>query len=352
MGKELKITDLQPGMKPVKDYKVGDQVVFPKGVPLTEEQVEWLQKHFQKQMKSGGKQEKLADYRKNIIESPEFEGFSADYTSSIDKTRVTFNQVLEADGEVDSEELLDNVESVLQNCGDVFGNVIMMLQNMEDLDDSTYAHSVNVALLATMLGRKLKMSEDEIRIVSIGGLLHDIGKLKIPELIIQKPGRLSPEEYKIIQLHPLEGYKLLRNKGLSEDILMCVLQHHERCDGSGYPYGAKGNRINKYAKVVAIANAFEALTSQRVYRDALCPFAAIRRLEEERFEKYEIGYLLTFLEYIVEVYVGMDVRLSNGKRAKVVLPNSKDWSRPLVQTREGFLDLSREGKALNIVEVL
>lgn len=351
MGREFKISDIKPGMKPARDYKVGDQVVFPKGVPLTEEQVVWLQKHLEKQMKAGSRQEKLADYRKHIVESPEFESFSEDYHSSIDKTRVTFNQVLEADGEVNSEELLESVESVLENCGGVFGNVIMMLQNMEEMDDSTYAHSVNVALLATMLGRKLKMSEEEVRIVSVGGLLHDIGKLKMPEIIIQKPGRLSPEEFKIIQQHPLEGYKLLRNRGLSEDILMCVLQHHERCDGTGYPYNAMGNRINKYAKVVAIANAFEALTSQRIYRDALCPFEAMRILEEERFEKYDIGYLLTFLEYIVEVYVGMDVKLSNGKRGKIVLTNANDLSRPLVRTRDGFVDLSRQ-KDINIEEVL
>lgn len=348
----LRVEDLKPGMRPAQDYRIGDQIVFPKGVPLTEEQVAWIQDLIRKQSKASAKPGQLADYRKNIVESKEFVRFEKGYESSIDKTRVTFNQVLQADEEVDEEELLEGVEECLQSCGGVFGNVIMMLQNMNGLDESTYAHCVNVSLLSAMLGRKLKLSEEEIRILSLGGLLHDIGKLKMPEQIIQKPTQLSAEEFTIVKRHPIEGYKLLRNKGLPEDVLMCVLQHHERCDGSGYPYGAKREQINKYAQIVAIANVFESLTSNRVYREAISPFAAMRVFEEERYEKYELKYLLTFLEYIVQVYVGMDVLLSNGERGTIVLANQQDLSRPLIRTKNGFIDLSKEGKDLTIKEIL
>lgn len=348
----LRVEDLKPGMRPAQDYRIGDQVVFPKGVPLTEDQVAWLQDLLKKQEKAAAKAEKLTDYRKHIVESREFVQFEENYQASIDKTRVSFNQVLEADGDIDKETVLEGVNECLEDCGGVFGNMIMMLQNLEGLDDSTYAHCVNVSLLASMLGKKLNFQKEEIKILSLGGLLHDIGKLKMPEHILQKPEYFHEKEFAAIRKHPMEGYKLLSKKGLPEDVLMCVLQHHERCDGSGYPYGVKRNQINKYARVVAIADVFEALTSNRVYQEAMTPFEAMRILEEERYEKYEMEYLLTFLEYIAEVYVGMDVRLSNGRKGTIIMANKQDLSRPLIRTKDGFLDLSKQAKDLVIKEIL
>jgi putative nucleotidyltransferase with HDIG domain len=294
----------------------------------------------------------MADYRRHIVESKEFVQFDRNYHASVDLTRDTFSRLLSSDGKVDSGELLQEVDDCLGNCSRVFGNLIMMLQSMDGLDEPMYAHCVNVSLLAAMLGMKLKFSDQEIQILLAGGLFHDIGKLRIPERIIHKPGELSEEEFHIVKRHPMEGYKLLRNKGFSEDVLMCVLQHHERCDGTGYPYGVKRDQINKYARLIAIADVFEELTTNRVYRSALSPFAAMRVLEEERYEKYEMEYLLTFLEYIVEVYVGMDVNLSNGETGKIILPNQQDLSRPLIQTKDGFIDLARESKDVTIKEIL
>ena len=349
----LRVEDLKPGMRPAQDYRIGDQVVFPKGVPLTADQVAWLQDLIRKQEKAAAKSSgKLTDYRKNIVESEEFVQFEENYQASIDKTRVSFNQVLEADGEIDKEQVLEGVNECLEDCGGVFGSMIMMLQNLEGLDDSTYAHCVNVSLLSSMLGEKLNLKKEEIKILSLGGLLHDIGKLKMPEQIVQKPEYFHEKESAAIKKHPMEGYKLLSKKGLPEDVLMCVLQHHERCDGSGYPYGVKRAQINKYARIVAIADVFEALTSNRVYQEAMTPFEAMRILEEERYEKYEMEYLLTFLEYIAEVYVGMNVRLSNGKTGKIVMANRQALSRPLIQTKDGFIDLSKESKDLVIEEIL
>lgn len=347
----LRIEDLKAGMRPAQDFRIGDQIVFPKGVPLTEEQVAWIKELIKKQKQAAKRKEQSAAYHKNIVESEQFSKFEKSYTSSVDWAKVTFNQLLMADGKANSEAMFESVNTCLESCGGVFGNMIMMLQNLEDMDNSTYAHCVNVSLLASMLGEKLGLSKEEIKTLSIGGLFHDIGKLKIPERIIQKPERLDDKEFAIIKRHPMEGYKLLRYKGFSEDILMCVLQHHERCDGTGYPYGAKRDQINKYARIVAIADVFEALTSNRVYRDALSPFDAMRIFEEERYEKYDIGYLLTFLEYVVEVYTGMDVRLSDGSIGKIILSNDKDLSRPLIETENGFIDMSKK-KDLSIKEIL
>ena len=110
-----------------------------------------------------------------------------------------------------------------------------MLHNMREMDDSTYVHSINVALIATVLGRWLHMSEEELKILTSSGLLHDIGKLLIPKEILTKPKKLTEEEYTIIKTHPKKGFELLKTLDLDERILFSTLAHHERCDGSGYP---------------------------------------------------------------------------------------------------------------------
>lgn len=347
MTRIIKIMELQVGMRLANDFYEDGQLKIEKGMPLTAEQVEIIQRNWHKKVKYYLEHEEIANGRKLIRETKEFHEFSKDYHKSISTAKVVFNSVLEDDMDVDTEEMCHLIDEMLENCGSTFGNIVIMLNNIEGYDDSTYAHSINVSLLATMIGKKLGFNEEEQRILAVGGLLHDVGKLKVPEEIIKKAGKLNEEEYDAVKNHPGEGYKLLKSKGLEEDILLCVLQHHEKCDGSGYPYGIGRDEINKYAKVIAIADVYDALTSNRVYRNALCPFIAAEIFEEESYEKYEVEYLLPFLHYIVEVYVGMDVILSNGEKGRVVMINQDNLSKPLLKTNAGFVDLSKsEGIAI------
>ena len=125
---------------------------------------------------------------------------------------------------------------------------------MREYDDETYVHSMNVALICNIFARWLRMSEEEIAKATTSGLLHDIGKIKIPDSILKKPDKLTKQEFNIIKRHPQEGYRLLLDSKLDEDVLNAVLMHHERCDGSGYPFGLMANQIGTYAKMVAIAD--------------------------------------------------------------------------------------------------
>lgn len=142
---------------------------------------------------------------------------------------------------------------------------------LDSRDPHTMCHSENVAKYSLQIAEKMRLSKETCDIIRKGALLHDIGKIGIPEHILQKHGRLTNEEYKIIQSHPKIGYEMIKHVGNFHDngILDIVLYHHERFDGKGYPAGLKGNQIPLYARIVAVADTFDAMTTKRVYRDEL-----------------------------------------------------------------------------------
>ena len=144
----------------------------------------------------------------------------------------------------------------------------------------------------------------------------------------------------MVKTHPQEGYRILQNTSLDQEVLNAVLMHHERCDGTGYPYGLIGERIGFYAKMVCIADVYDAMTSARIYRGPLCPFKAIALFESEGPQRYDPALIMTFLENVVNTYLLNSVRLSNGLTGKIVFVHREKLSAPTVQTEHGFLDLS------------
>lgn len=237
--------------------------------------------------------------------------------------------------------MLDDTLKLLQADG---GNVnfFNMLHNMRAYDDLTYAHCLNVALICNVFAGWLHFSQEDTELATLCGLFHDIGKLCIPDSIIKKPDRLTNEEYDVIKTHTIEGYKILQNQPVNDHIKNAALMHHERCDGSGYPFGLTGNRIDKFAKIVSIADVYDAMTAARVYRGPLCPFTVIDIFEKEGLQKYESEYILCFLKNVVLTYIGQHVRLTNGQEGDVVFINPQQFSRPMIQCGNTFVDLSRQ----------
>ncbi len=149
-------------------------------------------------------------------------------------------------------------------------------------DYTTFTHSANVALYSTMLAKALGLSNEEIKQITAGGLLHDLGKLEIPESILCKPGRLDEDEFRIIQMHPTLGFRrLMHRDDLTYGQLMMVYQHHERLDGSGYPVGVPDAEIHPWAKLCAVVDVFEAVTSIRPYRKPMPRSEAIELLRRD-----------------------------------------------------------------------
>ena len=199
-----------------------------------------------------------------------------------------------SDSVSDIEGLIKKISGFLskkRNYRDVFA----VLQDVYAADDGTFVHSLNVALICYVFAGWLGFTKAEQRTATLCGLFHDVGKISISEDIIKKPGKLSDDERDEMKKHTINGYNLLVASG-ETDIHVCnaALMHHERMDGSGYPYGLKGVQIDKFARIVAIADVYDALTAERVYRKAIRVDKVLTILQEEK-DGYDEEYLMVFL---------------------------------------------------------
>lgn len=282
-----------------------------------------------------------ASYSQKLKSSPEFQRFQVDFTLRSQDLKNCFDAYLSDGGTVNKEELLSKTISLVgpkQTTLDVFD----MLHNMRQVNDSTYAHSLNVAIISRIIGKWLHFSNEELDTLTLAGLLHDIGKTKIPDEVLNKDGKLTDEEFQMIRNHPKYGYDILKSQPLNSHIKKAALMHHERCDGSGYPMGLTMEEIDDYALIIAIADVYDAMTAARSYRAPLCPFEVIAEFEKDGLQKYKPKYILTFLENIANAYQNNRVMLSDGTSARIVLLNHRRLSRPLVQLDDGAcIDLEK-----------
>lgn len=273
--------------------------------------------------------------------SPKFIQFQNTFQENVGELRGQINAIVEKNAPIDVDTMIGSTLSMIESQDNPYA-VFDMLHNMRQFDDLTYAHSLNVALICNVFAHWLSMSEEEIKLATACGMLHDIGKLKIDDAIIKKPGKLTDEEYRQIKSHPVEGYKILLNQDINPHIKNAALMHHEKCDGSGYPLKLTSEKIDKYAKLVSIADVYDAMTSARVYRGALCPFKVIEIFENEGLHKYDITYIMTFLENVVNTYINNRVLLSDGRIGTITWINKQCLSKPLIQLEDGeFVELSK-----------
>ncbi len=289
-------------------------------------------------------------YSERIRDSKEFKDFKRSFDQATESFSFQLNQMVENNAVVNSEEMLSEPLKLIERAGSG-SNAFDMIHNMRDYDDLTYAHSMNVALLNYVSASWLDWSEEDKKLAMLCGMLHDIGKLQVSHAILTKPGKLDPIEYKHIQKHPIFGYKSLSDKGLDEHVLNTALMHHERNDGSGYPLQLTGDAIDRFARLTAISDVYEAMTAARVYRGPLCPFRVIEIFEEEGFEKYDPEFILTFLTNVGATYVRNACVLNDGREGEIIMLNKEKLSRPVVQCGYDYVNLM-ERPDLFIAELL
>ncbi|WP_461479721.1 HD-GYP domain-containing protein [Paenibacillus sp. PvR148] len=215
-----------------------------------------------------------------------------------------------------------------------------ILLALETQDDDTFKHSVGVSVMAGLIGKWLGLSVQERVRISMAGLFHDVGKLFVPLSILHKPGKLDDNEFREIKRHSQYGYELLRREsGLDPLIALAALQHHEREDGSGYPAGLSGNRLEQVSKIVAVADVFHAMSSKRAYRNALPLFDVLQSIADHAYGLLEPGIVRCFIRHMTECMIGSRVSLSDGTQATVVMVHVGDPFRPLVYGSGQFIDL-------------
>ncbi|MCL6602721.1 MAG: HD-GYP domain-containing protein [Paenibacillus sp.] len=213
---------------------------------------------------------------------------------------------------------------------------MIMLLDMHTADNYLYVHSLNVCLYTLVLGIAHGYSKNDLKVIGLGSLLHDIGKTQIPTKIVQKPGMLSDEEFRHMQAHTEIGYRILKEEpNIPLLAAHCALQHHERIDGSGYPRGLTGPQIHEYAKWLGVADSYDAMTSNRIYKKAMLPHQAVEALYVGSGTLYEQKQLELFRDRVAIYPLGLTVTLSTGESGVVVKIDPSTPHRPVVRVLTG-----------------
>ncbi len=221
--------------------------------------------------------------------------------------------------------------------------ILKTLNKLRDADDYTYYHSVNVSFYAMLLGGWLNLARNDIKIIIQAALMHDIGKTKIPNELLNKKGVLSIKEFEEIRRHAIYGYEMVRNNPeIPEDVKDVILMHHEREDRSGYPLQASDYDLSIYTKIVSVADVYEAMTSNRPYKKALTPFEAFEEFHITCRGRLNMQLVNTLLYNLSRYYIGSTVVLNTGQLANIAyIPPQCIW-KPIIDMGSKFLDLSRE----------
>jgi HD-GYP domain-containing protein (c-di-GMP phosphodiesterase class II) len=227
--------------------------------------------------------------------------------------------------------------------------VLLQIAFLKSIDNYTFSHAVHVSIYVTSLGKFLNLSKKELHDLSLAGLLHDIGKVDIPQEIVNKPGKLTDEEFNIMKEHVRFSFnRVYRFEGINRDILSAIGQHHERMDGSGYLQKLKSPYIHKWARLLSIADSYDALTTDRVYRKASLPHEGAEILMSDA-DKLDTEFLNVFIRNISFYPTGTQVILSSGEMGTVVGTQPNMPLRPIIKvaSKDG-----KEGRIVNLVDNL
>lgn len=233
----------------------------------------------------------------------------------------------------ESEGLADATNSITNDLMDAIENndaVAIDINALKTSDEYTFKHSVDVATIAMILAKQQGLLKQEIYEIGVSGLLHDVGKTKIPLEILNKPGRLDEQEFATMKQHPVFGYHMVKERGeFSEQVCLGVLQHHEKINAKGYPLGCNENQISKYAKILSVADIYDALVTERPYKKAFSQRDAVEMIMSMTGE-LDMKAMKSFLESMILYPVDSIVELSNGEKAKVVKNSPHYILRPTV----------------------
>ena len=242
------------------------------------------------------------------------------------------------------EKIVDEIlDSITRNY-----NALLGLIKLRSRDEYTYTHCINVCVLASLLAVQIGLDPDSIKKVGVAGLFHDIGKAHIPDEILNKNDRLTDEEFEVMKKHPELGMQHVKRIELPEEIISGIRDHHEKINGKGYPRGLKGDEISQTARIIAIVDVYDALTSRRVYKDPMLPHQALSLMYSMRGEEFDEEMLAHFIRSQGIYPVGSVVELSSGWRGVVVQINPEKPLYPKVALVRSPLGRNLYGEILDL----
>ncbi|WP_461482415.1 HD-GYP domain-containing protein [Porticoccus sp.] len=231
------------------------------------------------------------------------------------------------DTEVAKEVVTDCVDSILRN-----PHALLWMAKIKHMDYYTMEHCLNVCILAVAFGRHLRLPKDDLVKLGIGGMLHDVGKMRVPPEILNKPDKLTDDEFAVIKTHTEEGRKLLmKSQGSLSVAVDVAINHHERMDGKGYPRALFARELSSYSRIISIVDAFDAMTSDRCYDGARSTLDALKEIYRKRGTQFDEDYSLEFIQLMGPYPPGTIVELGNGCVAIVLSSQEKKRHLPMVK---------------------
>jgi putative nucleotidyltransferase with HDIG domain len=358
----VSVDKLEPGMVASENiYTIDDRLVLPKGTVLDDKDIARIKAYslynvFVEDKKKEAPEKpksatgKAPSYAERVKSSEEFIRFKQNLEEYADELEESFRMIANESMELDVDKLTEPVYHLFVEAGGTAG-IFDMLHNLRDSSDAVYIHSLNVSLICNTLATWMRLPEEKIQVATAAGLLHDIGKMYIPEEILNKKRELTEYEERKLREHVTKGYQLVKDMDIDDHIKKSILMHHELRDGSGYPLHLKNDQIDEIASIVTVANIYDDMTSKRNFRDGMCPFDVIAKFEEEGLYKFDSNTIMTFLSNIVNTFIANRVILNNGKTGDIIFINPEHLSRPVVKCGEQFIDLSAN-KKLSIVAII
>lgn len=335
---------------PISECKIGDIIAKPitnsSGLILVAENTTLNRFIKDKLLQTGDPKVwiyKVTNKNNFSIQGISYEIFKYNYANGILMVKELLN-CLASQEKVNCKDILKITDLIY----DVLGksnSIVRYLQKIHSVDQYTYTHSINVSLYAMLIARWLNLSEKEIKKVIQAGLLHDIGKIRIDNKILNKKGKLTDEEFEEIKKHTILGYDLVKEIDcLDSDIKDAILMHHERVDRSGYPLKTSGENINLCAKIIAIADVYDAMTSDRVYKKKATPFKAFEMFITVGWGIFDTTALMTFINKLAPYYIGCKVVLDNGEIGEIAYIPPQNVTSPIVISGDRIIDFSKPNK--------
>lgn len=338
-SKLLSINELEAGMISANDIKFENNLLLAKGTPISETAIKVLCENY------------IVD-KVEIYEDDDYAEKLQIKAKTVKELEKTFNELSS-----NLEDIFNNIYSLQVNGIEelrVFskkiqeefkstGLVIRDIVSHGSTSENIYRHSVNVSAISFILAKWLGFTEKEVNLLTYAAILHDFGKTQIDSKIVSKKEPLTLEEKETLKTHPVIGYHFVKKiPFIDPSVGLGIVMHHERMDGSGYPMHIKQEKIHKFARVIAIADLFDNISSNRYSKEITGPFDALKIIQDESFQKLDNQYCNMFLNHIVNYYMGENVILNDDRECKIIQVDVNDITKPLLLDDNGFLDLRKE----------